>query len=143
MKFPLWNDKTNSSSKYDFHKVLFTSWLCLNHRYDVHMVYNWIAANQIKIYWRIIYLSVTNIIIWYLCYYLDRLSRPDFSSNLLVKDTQKECMEFKNDTQQIALIGLLIELCFDTIEPLMVIITLWNRVFFLTSIIICTIFKLL
>ena len=47
-----------------------------------------------------------------------------FLLDLLVKDTQKECMEFKNDTQQIALIGLLIEICFDTIESLMVVITL-------------------
>ena len=33
-------------------------------------------------------------------------------------------MEFKNDTLQIALIGLLIEICFDTIESLMITITL-------------------
>ena len=33
-------------------------------------------------------------------------------------------MEFKNDTLQIALIGLLIEIFFDTIESLMITITL-------------------
>ena len=43
-----------------------------------------------------------------------------FLLDLLVKDTQKECMEFKNDTQQIALIRLIIEIFFDTIESLMV-----------------------